>query len=247
MSRDFASGDYLRYATSEAPPSNVSLSAWINPDTVSGINMIFGRDQSGEGLRVWQLRTNGANLEFIVFVADTPHTATTSGGVSASAWNHAFGSYDGETVLVVVNAGTAATNTTPSGNIDSDSTNLFIGHRGVDTGPTLGAEPYEGLIAEVAMWSVALTEGERIALANRVSPLRIRTQSLLAYWPLYGLGSLETNLVANTKHLTPTGTTQGNHAPVQQPIQSRIWMHPTAAVVAADTRVRQLAAIGCGI
>jgi hypothetical protein len=42
----------------------------------------------------------------------------------------------------------------------------------------------QGLIAEVGIWNVALTDDEVLALAKGFTPDQIRPQSLIAYLPL---------------------------------------------------------------
>ena len=72
-----------------------------------------------------------------------------------------------------------------------------------------------GHIAEAAIWNVALTAAEVTVLAKGVSPLFIRRQNLVAYWPLYGLHSPETDFSGNNRVMTlNNGPTRGNHPPV---------------------------------
>jgi hypothetical protein len=59
----------------------------------------------------------------------------------------------------------------------------FVGARSNGTSVAVYAN---GLIAEVAIWSVALTATEANALWRRRSPLAIRPESLVAYYPLGG-------------------------------------------------------------
>ena len=54
-----------------------------------------------------------------------------------------------------------------------------------DSTPTYGSATLT--VAEIALWNVALTAGERSALADRVCPLLVRPGNLVAYWPLGGV------------------------------------------------------------
>jgi hypothetical protein len=45
---------------------------------------------------------------------------------------------------------------------------------------------YYGSLAETGLWNVALTQAELDQLAAGYSPLFVRPQSLVAYWPLFG-------------------------------------------------------------
>ncbi len=67
---------------------------------------------------------------------------------------------------------------TPSGSVVSDAANnLYIGSRVTD-------REFDGRIAEVAIWDVILTADEAAILSKGYSPLFVRPQNLVAYWPL---------------------------------------------------------------
>ena len=53
---------------------------------------------------------------------------------------------------------------------------------------------WDGLIADVAVWSVILTAGEAAALRAGARPYNIRQAALTGYWPLDGLSSPEPDL-----------------------------------------------------
>ena len=74
---------------------------------------------------------------------------------------------------------------------------------------------FNGPIAEVAVWSVALTAGEAAAYNAGCPAYMIRPKSLLGYWPLWGLVSPEPDLSGLKFALTLTGApAKANHAPV---------------------------------
>lgn len=76
--------------------------------------------------------------------------------------------------------GTNATSRTPStSNIDTYS----IGTRRTQLQTP---NSHNGLIAEVALWSVALSDEEVAELASGISAFMMRPESLLGYWPLNG-------------------------------------------------------------
>jgi len=49
----------------------------------------------------------------------------------------------------------------------------------------------KGKIADVGIWQVILTANEAASLGHCVPPNRVRPESLVAYWPLYGTDSPE--------------------------------------------------------
>jgi len=66
---------------------------------------------------------------------------------------------------------------------------IFIGHVGVTggAGSGLNSDDYtDGGIAEVAAWNIQLTTNQISALAAGFSPLLIRPDKLVGYWPLGG-------------------------------------------------------------
>jgi hypothetical protein len=75
------------------------------------------------------------------------------------------------------NVGTVVPSTLATGNSDRE---LIIG-AGNFTTPLL---PWDGLLAEMAIWSVELTAAERESLQKDFSPRRIRPQSLEWYSPM---------------------------------------------------------------
>jgi hypothetical protein len=57
-----------------------------------------------------------------------------------------------------------------------------------------GANPLNGDLAEIAMWSGrALTDAEFAALAKGAPPSKMSPYNLVGYWPLYGVASPEPN------------------------------------------------------
>jgi hypothetical protein len=80
---------------------------------------------------------------------------------------------------------------------------LEVGRRGNNSTSTVGY--FDGLIAEVGIWGAVLTDAEVASLAKGVSPLMVRPQSLVAYYPLYGRGSTEPDYI-NGLGLTPTNS-----------------------------------------
>lgn len=73
----------------------------------------------------------------------------------------------------------------------------------------------DGKICECAIWKVALTNGEMIALSKGFSALLIRPQSLIFYAPLWGRATNEPDLVRTTT-ITKVNTS-GNIIRVDHP------------------------------
>ena len=67
-----------------------------------------------------------------------------------------------------------------------------------------GNSPFDGMLADFAMYNVALNDAEHMRFQNGESPLNIRPDALLLYLPLDNNPAL--NLGGNNELYTPTGT-----------------------------------------
>lgn len=84
------------------------------------------------------------------------------------------------------------------------------------TPPTTVAQ-FGGNIAEFAIWIDDITAAGFAALHKGVSPLQVKPEALIAYWPLIGRVSPEPELI-NSKSATLTGTVaQAEHPRVIRP------------------------------
>lgn len=73
---------------------------------------------------------------------------------------------------------------------------------------------FSGIVAESALWNVALSPAEAEGLAT-VCPGRVRSTAIVAYWPLWGASgsAIEPDLSGNNNNGTLTGATTANHPP----------------------------------
>lgn len=109
------------------------------------------------------------------FDVDTSTTAT------ANTWNHACGVFTAiNDRTAYLNAG-GAVNGTSAGSDTVNASDVLIGARRLNG--TLGTY-YTGLVAEVGIWSAALTAAEIGSLSKGVACRLIRPQSLVFYAPL---------------------------------------------------------------
>lgn len=74
---------------------------------------------------------------------------------------------------------------------------------------------FAGTIAEVAVWNIGLTAGEASSLGNGAPPSLVHANTLVGYWPLYGISSPEVDLSGGKLNATLSGTAATNHAPVR--------------------------------
>ena len=173
--------------------SNITVAAWAYADSfVSGdYNYIISREESNSPYQGFTLRQYNLTPHFVIAVGVTEYTA--SGTLpSTGVWHHWAGTYDGETVTLWIDGASSGTNTSPSGNMRAAAggTKTYIGDSYAWT-PRF----WNGKIAEVAIWNTALGSVDIQALNRGISPLCIRSNNLVSYWPIKGAYSPELDLV----------------------------------------------------
>lgn len=183
----------------------------------SGANLGLHRGDTGSGDQVHAYNWDGN--------ADKVSAACTVGTWSHWVWRHAGGEIalfkDGELVGATASGNTSLGNT------------LEIGRNG-----TLFLE---GDLAELAFWSIDLSNAEILGIARGWSAQRIRRASLTGYWPIWGVHSPEIDLSpGNNRTLTVSGTTKTDHPRVFRIPSPRVGMAAVAAAAAAHHRMALL-------
>lgn len=165
-----------------------SVSAWYNTDDVTvAPAVIFCLTDISENSDYVQLRRIGSGsgnankIEAIFTESGVGKTALTTlgdGGV-AGGWHHAgYVAVDSTNLATWLDGGTGpndATDKTPSG---LDTT--VIGAWKI---AAVAQRFFSGIIAEVGVWNVALTDNEMVMLSAGYSPLFIRPGNLVKYLP----------------------------------------------------------------
>ena len=180
---DDAQSEYLE--RDEAPVTAVPLTmaCWFYTDEMENYQaLMFIGDKAAEN-NFFTLRLSddhaGNIVEFDRRSAAARTQAQTTAGFNINTWHHACAVASATDSAAVFldggNKGTEVTDITPVG-LDRVS----IARYGDDSPGTY----MSGRIAEAAIWNVALTDAEVAGLGDRVSPLFIRPQNLVAYWPL---------------------------------------------------------------
>lgn len=187
----------------------LTLSAWFSATAANGTIVYVGNGAIADG---WWLGINPTgNIEAITINNNFASyaVAATSTAITGSAWTHGCGVFTSDASRTAyLNAGSAVTETTsviPAGTINTVAIACAR-----PNGAIIGY--FNGRIAEVGIWNVALTAAEVASLARGVSPLLVRPGSLFAYWPLIGrvspdlelLNGLSVNVVNSPPHADHT-------------------------------------------
>ena len=211
--------DYLTKASaifSGGSPTdyNITLAAWVRPeDRHDGI--IMGADDGStndERFSIWSrsvgrfaLRFKGSYIQSDVLYAN-----------SNTEWFHVLGVFEYSDRALYVDGVSE----------DTDGDNAAIDMSGADNfyiGRDRTGRYWDGAIAEAAAYSVALSAGEIASLAAGFSPLLIRPNALIGYWPLGGIYSAnddDTDIVGGHA-LTDSGSPTGeDHPPIFYPASS---------------------------
>lgn len=174
------SSQVLQYSAGLVTAEPVTMACWLRPITAGSAvvwpTLLNSSTFDSAGTNYFSLRQSAAT-SIGAYSGSTSNATITVGANINSRWFHATAVIESTTSRsVYFNGGLKNTNTnsrsTPSG-IDTFRIGRF------------GSTYYNGYIAEVALWSAALTDGEICQLAQiGCRACDIRTSSLVGYWPL---------------------------------------------------------------
>lgn len=210
---DDASSEYLEIDQAVVTAYPLTLAAWFYSDstTIDQALVYVGDKDVGEEMQA--LRVSGAiggdPIRAFSFRSGFSSDAQTTAGYSANTWHHACAVFSAATSRAAyLDGGNKGTDT---GNVVIGATydRTSIGRRGDST-----PDAYmSGHIAGAAVWNAALSDDEAAILAKGYSPLFVKPENLVAYWPL--VRGLNDRVGGYT--LTASGTTVSAHPPVIYP------------------------------
>ena len=162
--------------------------AWVRPDDRGQQYAIASDSGTGTSKQItlgagsggkFQIRQKGGHA-----TSGSAHYSN-----SNTTWFHLTGLFiASNNIKLYVNGSLDAENTTANNNISdfADSNQLYIATGNYGGGSNLTTRTWEGGLAEVAAYAAELTAGEIAALADGFSPLLVRPDALVGYWPLGG-------------------------------------------------------------
>jgi hypothetical protein len=236
MARSFnGTSQYAQYAGAVVTGYPFTLAAWVKPG-VNGLenDFVLSLSDVSENAVYQAIVLGGGTVGdegkvLAVSRNTTLAAAKTSAAMSANTWNHAACVFSSATSRAAYlnggNKGTETTNITFAAGIDT----TVIGRL---SRPTPAAY-FHGSCAEAGVWAAALSDEEIAALAAGLSPLQVRPQSLVAYWPLFARATNEEDWVGGNT-LAVTGATAADHPRIIYPAWPEIILSAAAAASGAS-------------
>ena len=246
------STEYLSASVALVSARPITMCGWVRPETKQSnaiLTLIESADAGGMSNTSGYMSVGpGRYGRMDMFWAKQRTSAASyplygsSSGVATSTWFHMVAQVLANNSHELFVDGSSVGSATAGGytsDIASADT-LYIGHVGVTSGHGIsglqGNKTVDGGIAEVAIWDIQLTANQISALAAGFSPLLIRPDKLLGYWPLGGPYAHATayidvvggNTLAQTGSMDATNLEQ--HPPIIYPTSPTVI---TGGVIAA--------------
>ena len=161
----------------------ITISAWVRPDTVTGNDIVFCIDDKGDQNRVDLQLASGAPLAQATASGGTASNQTASKTATAGKWYHVvavLSDTQTEAFVWVDGSFLGGGSGTTRALADLDTTVIGACFTGVPAAQFF----FDGVITNVAVWSVALTGAEvRRLCMDRFSVRKVRPESLVLHCP----------------------------------------------------------------
>jgi len=185
MARGFtnAAANYLSYDSPIISALPMSFSAWIYPVNWTYSNQILSIADNATNTQFFALFGSSSTGYISAYQRGNlaAAAAATTVSATASSWHHCLAVFATNTSRsIYLNGGNKVTDTTNTGTttgLDNTAISALLRNTPV-------YNEGDSYLAEIAAWNVALTDAEAAILATGMSPLAVRPQSLVAYWPL---------------------------------------------------------------
>lgn len=182
MSYSFNGSTQYISLTNPLSGTPITMAAWFNSSTTTAQGIITISDATGANRVGLNAQGNLAarSIRAITVGTGGSGASDTPTGYTTNVWAHACGVFASATSRTSYINGVAATANTTSittGTFDR----MYIG---ATRAASANTNFLNGSIAEVGVWSVALTANEIASLADGVACIHVRPQSLVFYGPL---------------------------------------------------------------
>jgi Concanavalin A-like lectin/glucanases superfamily len=190
----------------------LTIHAWVRPLSLTGLRKVVSKwTNASQVQHQYSLQLNVGRVEGIIGDAVGDDTATGTTVLPLDGWSSIVMRKNGTgaDALAVFLAGVSQDTSTSDRSIQDTTSPLRIFN---DNG---NSNPLDGSIAEVAIWSVALSDGEIQLLAAGMCPQNVQWPFLVGYWPIRGLESPELDMSQNNNVASIVGTvTPSSHPAV---------------------------------
>jgi hypothetical protein len=175
-----ASTQYLNTATTPVTVLPLTIAGWFRRSTLNVNATVAGLFQSGAGPEAYLLSVRSNNVVAAGSRdAGTFTLATSATTVSQNVWTHGCGVWaSGTSKTAYLNGAAGSANTASSTPTLPNTIGIGAINRATPT------ELFNGDLAEVGIWNVALTAAEIASLAKGMTCGDVRPQSLVFYAPL---------------------------------------------------------------
>ncbi len=219
MSRDFdGSTSYSFVDAAPVTAAPFTVAAWFRSDSATAAQTVIAIVDTAATNSYWELVADGsAGSDPVVFAvhgtSGPRRAATTSTGYTVDQWHHAAGvETNASSRAAYIDGGSVGTNgnsATPA-SIDRVS----VGQRR-NSSPT---QEFDGQIAHVTIWDIALTAQEIASLASGINPLQMRRANIVYYTPFNGNQDPEQEIVGGNDMTISATTRVGEEPPIRRAI-----------------------------
>lgn len=198
-----AATDRISY-TASSPPATFTITAWAYLSVDTNTNAIIARlwDAAAGNVAIWRTAVDGTGGPTYFSSAGTISNTT---GFVVGEWRKVAITRTGASAQTLV--------ATPTGSTEVDSgaasTAIPAGITLAARHPDDGAQPWNGRLAHMRIWSAVLSQAE--IEAEWASPTPVRTSGLWAAWPLAVHTDL-TDTSGNGRHLVAGSTSTTTEA-----------------------------------
>jgi hypothetical protein len=208
MARDFNGSTQSGTATVAYTGNSFTLAAWLNLDSTNDYDSIIECRTGGVFCGLLLSGSSGNPLTYAWENSADEYNAVS--GLAITTGSYFFAAVVIRPTIGIVYQGY------PSGLLRSfenqkthNSKTLSAWDFANDS--AVGSRLMDGKMAEAAMWNTALSASELGLLFAGMKPNRVKLANLIAYWPLLGTASPETELIAGASLTLTNSPTQGTH------------------------------------
>lgn len=181
-----------------------------NPTPAGAQYLMCNAQAAGSDSDMVSLYVDHVSGKFGSIMGDTYVSSLVNKVLSANTWySGVFVGISATSRLVYLNGGNVVTDTISVSLINRADRIWFGTYHGGTAGNV------DGLITWPAQWNAALTASEAQAYHNGVSPLLIRHDNLVGFWPMNETGSYALDVSPRGRNATPTGNPRAYSDPPQ--------------------------------